>query len=237
MTTDQPSPTGMTVHELRRRWKPTKERVLESDRHEPIRIRIHRTCSWMARVEEIEADSALDTALIFRWIALNSLYGIWDDDARAPTSDREALESFLDIAMEIDQDGLLPAVLEEHRDLVMSILQDEFLAKTFWENPSEQQAERARQAGADAGTWYAEKQHRLILEQVVERIYFLRCQLIHGGSTLGGQLNRDAVRRCATMLGHLLPTVLVIVIDHGVDEDWGSLCYPPMRNTDGQAGG
>jgi len=237
VTNDQPSPTGMSVRELRRRWKPTKERLRESDRHEPIRIRIHRTCSWLQRVEEIEPESASDTGLIFRWIALNSLYGLWDDSARQPTPDREALESFLDMIAEIDRDELLPAVLEEHRKLVMSIFKDEYLVKTFWENPTEGQARRARKTRFDANTWYLEKHYRLILDQVVDRIYFLRCQLIHGGATLGSQLNRDAVRRCATMLGHLLPTVLVIMIDHGVDEDWGPLCYPPMRAADGHAGG
>ncbi len=236
MMTDQPSPTDMSVRELRRRWKPTKEKLADSDRHEPIRIRIHRTCSWLQRVEEIEPESASDTGLIFRWIALNSLYGIWDDDAGQPTPDREALESFLDMVAEIDREELLPAILEEHRDLVMSVFDDEYLTTMFWKNPTERQAKLARKTRFSANTWYLEKRYRLILDQVVGRIYFLRCQLIHGGATLGSKLNRDAVSRCATMLGHLLPAVVVIMIDHGVDEDWGPLCYPPMRASDGHAG-
>lgn len=187
----------------------------------------------MHQVEDLGTDCALDIAVVFRWIALNSLYGIWDGDIRQPTPDRESLESFLDMVSEIDRDGLLPVVLDEHRKLVMSIFKDEYLSKLFWEQPTERQAKRARKTRYDANTWYLEKQYRLILEHLVERIYFLRCQLIHGGSTLGGQLNRDAVRRCATMLGHLLPTILVVMIDHGADEDWGPLCYPPIWASDG----
>jgi hypothetical protein len=26
----------------------------------------------------------------------------------------------------------------------------------------------------------------------------------------------------------LLPAVLLVWIDHGADEDWGPMCYPPL---------
>jgi hypothetical protein len=32
------------------------------------------------------------------------------------------------------------------------------------------------------------------------------------------------------MLGHLLPAMLQVWIDHGADEDWGPLCYPPQND-------
>ena len=31
------------------------------------------------------------------------------------------------------------------------------------------------------------------------------------------------------VLGWLLPTTLQVWIDHGADEDWGPMCYPPMQ--------
>jgi hypothetical protein len=46
-------------------------------------------------------------------------------------------------------------------------------------------------------------------------------QLIHGASTFGGKLNRTAPRRSTQMLGHLLPAVLLVIIDQGADVDWG----------------
>jgi len=33
------------------------------------------------------------------------------------------------------------------------------------------------------------------------------------------------------MLGHLLPALLLVIIDHGYEEDWGPLCYPPHEGT------
>jgi hypothetical protein len=58
----------------------------------------------------------------------------------------------------------------------------------------------------------------------------MRCQLVHGAATYGGQLNRTSLRHCVTMLGHLLPAVLLVLINHGADEDWGIMCYPPTQS-------
>ncbi len=63
-----------------------------------------------------------------------------------------------------------------------------------------------------------------------ERVYLARCQLVHGAATYGGKLNRTALRRCVMMMQRLLPAMLMVWIDHGADEDWGPLCYPPMRS-------
>ena len=110
----------------------------------------------------------------------------------------------------------------------MALLEDEHLSSWFWEEPSNVRAGKSRKARHQAGTWYYEKRWGLILERVIERVYLLRCQLVHGAATFGGKLNRTALRRCSTMLGHLLPAVLLVMIDHGVEEDWGPMCYPPL---------
>ena len=67
-----------------------------------------------------------------------------------------------------------------------------------------------------------------ILEHLVTRIYLLRCQLSHGASTCGSRLNRTSIKHCVTMMGWLLPAILHVWIDHGSDEDWGPMCYPPV---------
>jgi hypothetical protein len=218
-----------TVHALRQRWKPTKERLVREDRHEPIRIRVHRALSWLARVEELGEEAPLDATLIFRWIALNSLYGNWDEAQRQPIADRDSLQTFLERVLELDVDGRVHGVLIEHRRLVMSIFEDEYLTKYFWEEPTEERARKSQKTKFAARNWYLEGNNGLILWRVMERIYLLRCQLVHGAATFGGSLNRTALRRCCGMLGHLLTALLLVIIDHGAEEDWGPLCYPPQR--------
>ena len=42
----------LTIRQLRRRWKPHKERLTAEQPENPTPIRFHRACSWIARVEQ-----------------------------------------------------------------------------------------------------------------------------------------------------------------------------------------
>ena len=68
----------------------------------------------------------------------------------------------------------------------------------------------------------------MLVDRALERVYLLRCQLVHGAATCGGRLNREALAQCAQFVQQLLNAILLIVIDHGRDEDWGPMCYPPL---------
>jgi hypothetical protein len=221
----EPTPT---VHELRRRWKPTKERLAAERGDHPTNIRVHRACSWLQRVEDLGDDHSDDEAMILRWIAFNSLYGRWNVESREPHPDRATLHDFLDQVDAIDRDDRLPEILEAHKRLVMCILDDEYLARFFWEEPTDARARKSKKAKFDARTWYVEGRYGRVMGRLVERLYFQRCQLVHGAATFDSQLNRASLRHCSTMLGHLLPALLLAIIDHGADEDWGALCYPPL---------
>lgn len=216
----------MTVRELRRRWKATKERLSSSARHEPLLIRIHRACSWLQRVEELPPD-VLDDRLVLQWVSLNSLYGQWNEERREPQPDKLILPQFLDRILGLDSEQRVAQIIADERQLVLSIFEDAYLTKFFWENPSEIQAKKAMSTRHKAKSWYVEGKTGLILARVMERIYLLRCQLVHGAATHGGKLNRSAIHQCSAMLEHLMTAILLIIIDHGADEDWGALCYPP----------
>lgn len=217
------------VRDLRRRWKPHKQALQYEPAAEPLLIRVHRCCSWLHRVEQLEDPNALETQLIYRWIALNSLYGQWDAERREPAGDRQTMTAFLERIIALDHDGRVGAVLTRHRRLVMSIFEDAYLTRYYWQDPANHGAKRSRKTVFNARTWYHEQRFNRLLFEVVDRIYLLRCQLVHGAATHGGQLNRTALRRCATMLGHLMPAFVLVVIDHGRAEDWGALCYPPQQ--------
>lgn len=217
-----------TVRQLRSRWKPHKLRLNEQSDGHPTAIRFHRACSWLNLVEKMGDQPDHDTALMYQWIAFNSLYGQWDVQAREPANDRQSWRVFMDRILELDETGHVGEVLTEHRKLVASLFDDAFISKYFWEEPSVKRAGKATKVKYDARTWYLEQKWGLILERLLERIYFVRCQLVHGAATHGSSYNRTSVRRCSTMLGHLVPAVLTVITDHGADEDWGPMCYPPI---------
>lgn len=221
-----PAAPEFGVRDLRRRWKPHKERLVRQQEDHPTNIRMHRACSWLQRVEDAPAD--LDGALLGQWIAFNALYGQWDGVKRQTLPDRECWRVFLDRIVKLDTDQCVVGVLQDNKRLVLALLEDPFLSNHFWREPRPRGG-RARQVAFRASSWYVEGRWTTILDDVLDRIYLLRCQLMHGAATCGGKLNRTALRRGSAMLGLLLPAIMTVIAEQGADEDWGELCYPPLK--------
>lgn len=234
MSSPPPGIPGVpSVRELRRRWKPIKQGGAGGPEHEAIRIRLHRCFSWMQRVEETSATaadaSAIDAHLIFRWTALNALYGRWDAERQEPAGDRATLNGFTSRITRADSDGRIHALLTTHRPLLESLVGDEFLLRHFWQDPEIDVAGKTSGAVRKLRETVREGRHGRTLDDVLSRVYLLRCQLVHGAATFNGGQNRTAVRRADRFLELLLPDVVTIIIDHDWDGEWGGLCYPPRR--------
>ena len=221
----------LTVRDLRRQWKPHKERLATIHSEHPTAIRFHRACSWISEVEQLEPVRHSDQILLHQWIAFNALYGQWDPTALEPAADRRSWQAFLEQIHKLDRSSHLVNVLQDHKPLVLCILEDEYLNHYFWEDPSAKSAGKARNGRHKALSWYVEGRWLNILEQLVTRIYLLRCQLSHGAATCGSKLNRSALKHCVAMMNRLLPAILQVWIEHGADEDWGPMCYPPLQRT------
>ena len=107
---------------------------------------------------------------------------IWSE-----TSDGESSLSapivFFDVLLRPDQSGHLRQSLMDQKPLVLTILEDEYLAGFFWKEPSPQNKQLARNQKRKALGWYVEQNWTLVLDRLLERIYLLRCQLTHGAAT------------------------------------------------------
>jgi hypothetical protein len=181
------------------------------------------------RCEQAEGADA-DLALICRWVAFNSLYGQWDAPRREPRVDRECWRQYLDRLLAMDDSGHIAGMLQAQRELVIAMLDDAYLSPFFWQDPTDRQASKARKARYDARTWYVEKQWGMLLDRLLERVYLMRCQLMHGAASFGSRLNRTSLARCNAMMARLIEAVLLAMIDHGEAADWGLMCYPPLEN-------
>ncbi len=220
------------VRTIRRKWKPTKERLVGNPKHEPLLIRFHRACSWMAQAEAAH-DQDTDERLLFSWIALNSLYGRWDEQRNEPEPDGRSMPAFIDAICEMDSKGRFGEMLQECRDLAMEIFEDPYVTEFFWKAPSAGRARQATGTRHHAKTWYAEQKWRMILQHLVDRIYFLRCQIVHGAATYRGKVNRKALARCADMLEAIVWCALDVICERGTEWNWGRLCYPPRGGQSG----
>jgi len=223
--------TPPTVRDLRRAWKPIKERTDGVPEREAIRIRLHRCFSWMHEAEKLRDDARMaDARLVWRWIALNALYSRWNDLERWPEGDRETLGDFTRRIVRADRDERIASLLRTHRGLAESIVANEFLAKRFWQDPTDE----AARSISDGSKHHL---HRALndgvtlkaLDRVLERVYFLRCQLVHGAATFDGEVNREPVRHADRFLELLLPEIVLVIVEHAWEQDWDGLCYPPLR--------
>ncbi len=218
------------VRGLRRRWKTHKERLKDDPFGKDTCIRFHRACSWLARADELKQQGDIDLTLMALWVAFNALYGRWDVVDRAPKPDVDSWKSFVDRILELDGSGYLAEALQAHRQKVVRLLGNPYVSKFFWKSPEDLASLRkAKSKGRKALSWYFEKNWPRLLEEALDRVYLVRCQLVHGAATFGGRVNRQAVRLCIDVFDPLLIAMLNVWIDFGADEDWGKLCYPPQQ--------
>ena len=72
---------------------------------------------------------------------------------------------------------------------------------------------------------------RMNTEKVIgiafSRLYVLRNQILHGGSTWNSRVNRSQVNDGAKFLGQVVPLMIYLMMENP-DVHWGEPCYPAM---------
>lgn len=191
-------------------------------------IRVHRSLSWLKRSAELPVDQP-EAKFILLWISFNCLYSRWDANRNAPGHDASARRDFLTRICGMDR-RLVEAMLRRYRPLIKKLLEDPFLSASFWRDPFNPKAKGW--GASDAG--HLEQslkngEYGKLLDQTMERLYVLRGQLVHGAATGGGKLNRKPLSYSLQLLAEVLPLLLHVVLDHGCNDDWPDLCYPPIK--------
>lgn len=85
--------------------------------------------------------------------------------------------------------------------------------------------DKFRRSKASANRALGRMDTRKVLMIILERLYVLRNQLMHGSATWNSSVNRDQVRDGANILGQLTPAIISIMLDCG-SEFWGDAQYP-----------
>lgn len=124
----------------------------------------------LQRAEEIAESGDLDLSVLTQWIAFNSLYGQWDEETREPVADIVCWRHFLQRMLELDDGSVIVDTLVDNKPLVMTIFEDEFLSRYFWQEPSERRASKSKKTMYDARSWFVMGNWSLILDRTVERI-------------------------------------------------------------------
>ena len=189
-------------------------------------MRIHRALSWLIRSEQ-EVDDQ-DARFIFQWIALNAAYA--REFGREET-ERDRARSFIETLVTLDeQKRLHQALFQQFTGPIRTLIDNKFTFEPFWTAMRTHDSTDRWETSFDNGKKAAfaavmQGDTVKVLGIVFDRLYVLRNQLIHGGATWNGQINRAQIAGGAIILGTLVPLVIAIMMEHP-EQDYGDVLYP-----------
>lgn len=131
----------------------------------------------------------------------------------------------LDASKRIDE-----LIWKEFFGSIRTLLDNPYVFNPFWEfqrgriDESEWK-DRFASAKKSAQSALTNGNTPMLLWLVFNRLYTLRNQLIHGGATWDGKVNRDQLRDCTRLLGRLVPVIIVLMMDNQ-NAVWGDTVYP-----------
>ena len=213
----------MTAQTLQRKLK-----ALQGQLSEVHAIRLHRAISWIKAAEEQEKNQ--DLRLICLWVAANSLYAM--DEARFEAmAERERFADFVDRLVALDTEERLYNLLwNKFSGPVRLLVENKYVYSPFWDFQRGEARDWEKgftRSIADANKALSNKNVNYLLRIVLDRLYVLRNQLIHGGATYKSSVNRAQVRDGGNLLTALLPVIIELMMINS-KSPWGKIYFPPL---------
>ena len=189
----------VTLESLSAEWERVQDSLPDN-----LALRMRRALSWLKRAEKETDDD--DAAFIFYWIAFNAAYAkdrprdlemtersplrrlTFDDLFFLSTPIAQSMSAIMGQILPVDQGAAgqqvrLPAILEPR-----------FKPDSATDN-WEYKGSRSRRQGSLQELSVMNSTPRFILNTLFDRLYVLRIQLMHGGATWQGSVNRAQVER------------------------------------------
>ncbi len=211
-----------TYSELKSRQRAERESYGQS-----LSVRVHRALSWLERAGRCADD---DGKMVFLWIAFNAAYANEIDPRYRPREQRLFLY-FLERLCQLDKHNRLENIVwEKFPGNIRLLLDNQYIFQDFWDfhngkiTQEQWQARFARDRSVVLKA-LGRRDTPKVLEIVLARIYTLRNQLMHGGTTWNSAVNRKQIRLCTEFMSDLVPVVIEIMMDNA-NELWGEPCYP-----------
>jgi len=209
----------------------TKQRAIREGFPETVGLRVHRAISWIGRAETEVEDH--DARFVFLWIAFNAAYADERDfvDLDIHRGERRTFQEFFEHLVALDHDHrIYTAIWQRFSGPIRMLMQNKYVFQPFWAHHNglpgqEDWADRFSSSSRTFATALSGKDTARVLSFVFDRLYVLRNQLVHGGATWNGSVNREQVRDSAEILSFLMPVFVDIMMDH-CNEDWGQPFYP-----------
>lgn len=193
---------------------------------EDLNIRLHRAISWLKCAED--QDKNPDLVYLSLWISFNALY-VRDVAVTELKSEREKFRVFIQkLVSKDDEKRIYNLLWEKFSGPVKALIYNEYLYRAFWDFQRGETSEWRKsfeRSIEDANKSLSKQNIPVLLEIVLDRLYTLRNQLMHGGATYKSKINRTQLRDGINMLKVLVPIIIDLMMQDP-KEDWGRILYP-----------
>ncbi|OOR98795.1 hypothetical protein B0187_07760 [Haemophilus paracuniculus] len=203
----------------------------EQDYSQDFRLRIHRSLSWLKQACVAED---LDNKFISLWISFNAAYAreLKEDSPK----DRAIFNEFLLRICALDEEQkIYNLTWKKFSGSIRLLLDNPYIFQPFWElqnnKISEKEYHQAVIQERERFLSALEKQRtERILDVLFGRLYTLRNQILHGGSTFGSKANREQLKFGCDVLAFFIPEMLEIMMKNHNAMEWGKPFYPYLNN-------
>ncbi|EWH07475.1 hypothetical protein AT00_02940 [Pseudoalteromonas lipolytica SCSIO 04301] len=208
----------------------SKQREIRKEFSDNLGLRVHRALSWLEKSEHCDEDQ--DSQFIFLWIAFNAAYA--QDTEVLRHTESEAFSLFIAKLVELDESNkLYNLIWAEFSSSVRVLLDNQYVYQPFWDYQNgklteQEWKERFAKAKVAANNALSSKRTDLLVAIILQRLYTLRNQLIHGGATWQSSANRSQIRDGVAFLSKLVPIIVDIMMDNP-QVLWGSANYPVVK--------
>jgi hypothetical protein len=208
-----------------------RQRALRDGFPPALALRTHRALSWLDRAEQETHDH--DARFMFLWISFNAAYAN-EISAQRKFSERRSLWQFMSRLVASDKDKLLYAMVwRRYPQSIRLLIDNRFVFQPFWDymNGTRSEAEwRALfvKSKSSAHRALGRMDTRKVVAVTLERLYTLRNQLVHGGSTWNSAVNRSQVSDGARILSDIVPIVIHLMMENP-HQSWGEPIYPVVE--------
>jgi hypothetical protein len=206
-----------------------KQRAIRDGFPETMGLRVHRAISWIGRAEAGGDDD--DARFIFLWIAFNAAYADERQFQVIAPGERAAFLDYFGRLVALDgEKRIYKALWQRFSGSVRLLMENRYVFNPFWQYHNgiegfEDWEDRFKSSARAFAVAFQGGDSARVLSFVFDRLYVLRNQLVHGGSTWNSGVNRAQVRDGAAILAFLMPVFVDVMMDNP-DNDWGRPFYP-----------
>ncbi len=213
-----------------------QQRTLRDSLPETLSVRLWRASSWLA-CAETQQDNP-DLQFISLWIAFNACYSV-DEEKPQQTGERETFQRFAyKLSKHDEQKKIFNCLWQTYSGPIRTLIENQYVFAPFWEaqrllsqNKTDDTDWKNRfdKSSKSAMHFLMDKKVPELLGVVLDRLYVLRNQLMHGGATWNSRVNRQQAKDGCRIMLSLMPIIIQTMMEAST-EQWGEIYYPVVSN-------